>query len=145
MIPGFKDVRDVFQWIAFNLGLRSEHPHLPKYNFGEKADIKQAITDLGVEYSLVTDYTSLVIVREEVFQAENIVRDNASRVAKEEQARAQRANNPVQNNRQDTQQPMYNNPRPNLGGNAGGGAAGPWTLLVLLIPVIVRTFSPRKQ
>lgn len=38
MIPGFKDVRDVFQWIAFNLGLRREHPHMPRYNFGEKAE-----------------------------------------------------------------------------------------------------------
>lgn len=38
MIPGIKDIRDVFQWIAFNLGLRREHPHLPKYNFGEKAE-----------------------------------------------------------------------------------------------------------
>ena len=25
-------------WIAFNLGLRKEHPHLPRYNFGEKAE-----------------------------------------------------------------------------------------------------------
>lgn len=38
MIPGIKDIRDVLQWIAFNLGLRREHPHLPKYNFGEKAE-----------------------------------------------------------------------------------------------------------
>jgi cytochrome b subunit of formate dehydrogenase len=38
MIPGLNDIRDVFQWIAFNLGLRREHPHLPKYNFGEKLE-----------------------------------------------------------------------------------------------------------
>ncbi|MCA9892935.1 MAG: c-type cytochrome [Anaerolineae bacterium] len=38
MIPGLRDIRDVLQWIAFNLGLRREHPHLPRYNFGEKVE-----------------------------------------------------------------------------------------------------------
>ena len=38
MIPGIRGVRDVIQWIAFNLGLRKEHPHLPRYNFGEKVE-----------------------------------------------------------------------------------------------------------
>lgn len=38
MLPGIKDVRDVFQFIAFNLGLRREHPNMPRYNFGEKAE-----------------------------------------------------------------------------------------------------------
>lgn len=38
MIPGPRDLRDVLQWIAYNLGLRQEHPHLPRYNFGEKAE-----------------------------------------------------------------------------------------------------------
>jgi cytochrome b subunit of formate dehydrogenase len=38
MIPGLNDARDVIQWIAFNLGLRKQHPHMPRYNFGEKAE-----------------------------------------------------------------------------------------------------------
>lgn len=38
MIPGPRDARDVLQWIAFNLGLRKAHPHMPRYNFGEKAE-----------------------------------------------------------------------------------------------------------
>ena len=38
MIPTIRDVRDVLQWIAFNLGLRKTHPYLPRYNFGEKAE-----------------------------------------------------------------------------------------------------------
>lgn len=38
MIPGIRDIRDVFNWIAFNLGLRKDHPHLPRYNFGEKVE-----------------------------------------------------------------------------------------------------------
>ena len=38
MLPGKRDLRDVLQWIAFNLGLRKDHPHLPRYNFGEKVE-----------------------------------------------------------------------------------------------------------
>lgn len=38
MIPGLRDVRDVLHWIGFNLGLRKSHPHLPRYNFGEKVE-----------------------------------------------------------------------------------------------------------
>lgn len=38
MMPGIRDLRDAIHWIGFNLGLRKEHPHLPRYNFGEKAE-----------------------------------------------------------------------------------------------------------
>jgi cytochrome b subunit of formate dehydrogenase/mono/diheme cytochrome c family protein len=38
MIPGLRDLRDVLGWIGFNLGLRKQHPHFPRYNFGEKAE-----------------------------------------------------------------------------------------------------------
>jgi len=38
LMVGFRDLRDLIQWIAFNLGIRQSHPSLPKYNFGEKAE-----------------------------------------------------------------------------------------------------------
>lgn len=38
MIPGIRDLRDAINWVSFNLGLRKSHPHLPRYNFGEKAE-----------------------------------------------------------------------------------------------------------
>lgn len=38
MIPGPRDLRDVIHWVAYNLGLRKSHPHLPRYNFGEKVE-----------------------------------------------------------------------------------------------------------
>jgi cytochrome b subunit of formate dehydrogenase len=38
MIPGLKDVKDVIQWIAYNLGWKREHPKMPRYNFGEKVE-----------------------------------------------------------------------------------------------------------
>ena len=38
MIPGLRDLSDVRDWVLFNLGLKREHPHLPRFNFGEKAE-----------------------------------------------------------------------------------------------------------
>lgn len=38
MMPSFKDIRDAFDWVMFNLGFKQEHPHMPRYNFGEKAE-----------------------------------------------------------------------------------------------------------
>jgi Ca-activated chloride channel family protein len=60
-------------------------------DFGENADLKQVIVDLGVEYGLVTDYTAMVVVRDEVFDAHGIKRSNQARLAIEEAARQQRA------------------------------------------------------
>ena len=38
MIPGFRDIRDVLHWMAYNLGWVRNHPQMPRYNFGEKAE-----------------------------------------------------------------------------------------------------------
>lgn len=38
MMPGFNDVTDAINWVLFNLGFRQEHPHMPRYNFGEKVE-----------------------------------------------------------------------------------------------------------
>ena len=103
---------------------------------GEDPDSRQAIVDVAKEYGLVTDYTSMIVVREEQFQNYGIDRSNQVRVAKEQTARQQRSSAPVVNNRVDTQQPMYTKPRayPSSSGHSGGGALGPWVLL-LLIPL----------
>ncbi|MET0074109.1 MAG: VWA domain-containing protein, partial [Candidatus Thiodiazotropha lotti] len=100
---------------------------------GEDADTRQAIVDVAKEYGLVTDYTSMVVVREEQFQQHGIDRHNQARVAKERAARQQRAAVPVTDNRVDNQQPMFNKPRAYP--TSGGGALGPW-LLLLLIPLL---------
>ncbi len=100
-------------------------------DFGDDADIKQAITDLALEHSLVTDYTSMVVLRDEVFDARGIKRNNRDRLAIEDQARQQRAAQPVQSRRVDTAQPMYSSPRT----SHGGGAFGGWLLGLLLLPL----------
>ncbi len=38
MLPTLRDARDVWDWARYNVGLRREHPRLPRYNFGEKVE-----------------------------------------------------------------------------------------------------------
>ena len=97
--------------------------------FGGDADIEQAITDIAVENSLVTDYTSMIVLREERYQELGIDRLNKSRVEKEQLARQERLAQGARNNRVDTQQPMYAEQRASHGN--GGGAFDIWMLLLL--------------
>ncbi len=115
---------------------------------GEDADSKQAIVDIASEYGLVTDYTSMIVVREEVFKQHNINRTNKQRVEKEHQARQQRSAAPVRDNRKDTQAPAFSQPRayPSGGnGGSGGGATGPWFILLLLPMLIALRNKKRNQ
>lgn len=102
-------------------------------DFGEEADLKQAVVDLGVEYGLVTNHTSMVVVREKMFDAYGIKRQNRDRLAVEKAARQVRASRPAQSRRADTNQPMYSAGRASH--SDGGGALDPWTLL-LVLPVV---------
>jgi len=95
-------------------------------NFGEDADARQSITDIALEYGLVTDYTSMLVVRDEVFQSRGIKRDNQARLAVEHAAQQQRSQSAPQSRRVDRQQPMYRHPRAAPG--SGGGAFDPWML-----------------
>jgi formate dehydrogenase gamma subunit len=38
MVPTLRDLRDVRDWVLYNLGLKKDHPRLPRYNFGEKVE-----------------------------------------------------------------------------------------------------------
>lgn len=98
-------------------------------DFGEQADLKRAATDLALEYGLVTDYTSMIVLREDQFAARGIQRGNQARVAVEQAAQQQRAQAAPVNRRVDGQQPMYSG---NSAGHSGGGALDGWTVLVLL-------------
>ena len=91
--------------------------------FGADQDTEDAITDLAIEYGLVTDFTSMIVVREEVFAAQGIKRTNRDRVAAENVARQARAAQPPQARRVDQNQPMYSKPRPSTGGGGSGGGA----------------------
>ncbi len=88
--------------------------------FGADQDTEDAITDLATEYGLVTDYTSMIVVRDEVFAAQGIRRTNRDRVATERIAQQTRATRAPQNRRADQQRPMYQKKRPSTGGGSMG-------------------------
>lgn len=110
-------------------------------NVGESNDSKQAITDLALEHGLVTDYTSMIVVRDEVFQSHGITRMNRDRLAVENAAQQQRAQSTPKSNRVDQQQPMYSQSRPSL----GGGALDPWMLALMFIPFFRALRRPRSK
>lgn len=109
-------------------------------DFGEKPDLKQAVIDLGVEYGLVTDYTAMVVVRDEVFAQRGIERHNKKRLAAEHAAQQQRASRAAPSHRVDTSQPMYSTDRPS---HSGAGALDALSLL-LLLPLIWLALRERR-
>jgi Ca-activated chloride channel family protein len=95
---------------------------------GESDALRNRIVDLGTEYSLVTDYTSMLVVEDAVFENESIQRRNADRVARENQARQQRQTQAPTPRRLDTPQTFQGRSAPGLG--SGSGPVGPLFLLV---------------
>jgi Ca-activated chloride channel family protein len=84
-----------------------------------------AIRDLGLEYQIVTDYTSMVVLSDTAFADRGIERHNQTRIAREQQARAKKAQQPAKNYTVDKKKPAFKFKVPNLGG--GGGAIDPLT------------------
>ncbi len=106
--------------------------------FGADQDTEDAITDLAFEYGLVTDYTSMIVVRDDVFAAQGIKRSNRDRVATERAARQTRSARTPQNRRVDQHRPMYQKKRP----STGGGSMG---LPMILSLVGLLLFRQRKR
>jgi Ca-activated chloride channel family protein len=108
-------------------------------DFGEKPDLKQAVIDLGVEYGLVTDYTAMVVMQDEIFAQRGIQRHSQARLAIEHAAQPQRAQHPPASRRVDTQEPMYHSSRPS---HSGGSGALDACFLLLLIPLAWLSVRP---
>ncbi len=120
-----------------------EHLSREMENFGDDADSKEAISDIGVEYGLVTDYTSMVVVRDEVFQQLGIERQNRNRLQKEFVAQELRVQRKTSSSRIDNAEPMFQQNRPTTRNSGGGaGAIDPWAIL-LLLPLVYLGY--RKQ
>ena len=100
-------------------------------DFGEQADMRQAVVDIATEYGLVTDYTSMLVVSDEVFEQHGIERNNRQRVATEQAAQHHRLQQAPTSRRIDTQQPMYSGNRASHGGNGAGGIDLVAALLIL--------------
>ena len=68
---------------------------------GENDGLRKKVIDLGTEYSLVTNYTSMLVVSEIEMENEQIQRRNADRVNIERKAQQNRRAQPVRNYRVD--------------------------------------------
>ncbi len=114
---------------------------------GERGELRQAIVDLGTEYSIVSNHTSMVVVRKERFDELGIERKNAGRTSTERSARAQRGQQPAVTTRADTAQPMFgNSPAHDIGGGGGGaGAVGPGFVALLAGLYGVRAWLRRRR
>lgn len=112
--------------------------------FGDDADLKDAITATAVAHGLVTPYTSMLVVREDVFQALNIDRTNARRLETEAAAQAARSVAPVQNRQADSAQPMFAAPRATHSGGNGSGAIDPLAGLLVIGVGILLARSARR-
>jgi Ca-activated chloride channel family protein len=96
----------------------------------EDADTKQAIVDVALDYGLLTDFTSLLVVEEQVFEQLSIEQKNKRRVEIERKAKEQRSAQQVTPVSVDDQQPMFTSPAPSSG-SSGGGSLGHIGLLVM--------------
>jgi Ca-activated chloride channel family protein len=96
---------------------------------GETENLRRRVIQLGTEYSLVTDYTSMLVLEEHRFKDFGIERTNRDRVQNERQAQQQRQSQPARNYRVDQNQPadstkdttFENRRSPGI----GGGPVGP--------------------
>lgn len=107
----------------------------------EGADAKQAVIDLSKEFGIVTPYTSMIVVRDEVFKTLAIDRTNAERLARETAARDSRRQSVATSGdapsakpasrRVDANKPMFTKPRPSHGSGRSGGGSGDLGLIGL--------------
>ena len=107
-------------------------------------EAEPVIRQLGIDYQLVTDETSMAVLSDEAFRAYGIERRNAVRTAAEHRAQSRRSQEPVKNYRVDI--PAAGNPpldcRSNGGENnlfklsaprLGGGAIAPVPALFVIV------------
>lgn len=93
---------------------------------------EKAIRDLGVQYQLVSDYTSMVVLDDGTFEKRGIARNNRDRVSIERAAQAARVTLAPTNNRVDSSKPMFTG---RSHGIRGGGAFDPLTVFLALVAV----------
>jgi Ca-activated chloride channel family protein len=108
------------------------------------SEYRDVIVDVGTHYSIVSDYTSMVVVREERFEEMGIERKNKQRTETERNARAARAQSPVTATRVDSGQPMFGD-KPAHGTGTGTGAVGPWFMGVLVGLGGLRAWRERRR
>ena len=109
-----------------------------------QSEYRGAIVDVGTSYSIVSDYTSMVVVREERFEEMGIERRNKRRTETERNARTARVQSPASATRIDSGRPMFGD-RPAHSTGTGTGAVGPWFIGVLVGLGGLRSWRARRR
>ncbi len=93
---------------------------------GESEALRAEIVRLGTAFSLVSDYTSMVILDDEALENNSLQRSNQQRVQTERAAQQQRAAAPARSTRVDKGGVFNNLPAPGI----GSGPVGPLFLIL---------------
>jgi len=117
-----------------------EHETLADTGLMQRAEAQTAIRDLGVDYQLVTDETSMIVLDDAAFERHGIERRNRERTRIEHTAQARKQAQPVQGHRVDREKPMFDLPAPSI----GGGAIDPVTGLLALGAGVLGLASRRR-
>lgn len=109
---------------------------------GKTPALKQQVMDLGTTYSLVTDYTSMLVISEQEMENSGIQRTNAERVNRERRAQTARSKTAAGNHRVDQSASGGMFDTPNTSGSQksayrrspgiGSGPVGPLFLALVL-------------
>jgi Ca-activated chloride channel family protein len=88
------------------------------------------VVDIGEHYSIVTDYTSMVVLDEQEMEGLGLQRRNADRVQRERAAQKQRLTAPVKSYRVDNNKSggTFNGAK---SPGVGSGPVGPWFIALL--------------
>ncbi|WP_269543140.1 VIT and vWA domain-containing protein [Cerasicoccus fimbriatus] len=104
------------------------------------------IQDIGVQYQIVTDETSMLVLDDATFAKHGIDRKNQQRMQAEHAAQAQRQASPAKVVRADSESPMFTLPTPRIGGGGGGGAfEGPVAALLVAFAGWFYAANRRKE
>lgn len=96
-------------------------------------EAEHVIRETGVQYQLVTDYTSMVVLADDVFEKRGIARNNKQRIEIERAAQVTRSTAGPVNRSVDQGKPMF---RGRSHGLKGGGAFDPWMAMLAMLTAI---------
>lgn len=106
---------------------------------GVSDKLRKKVVDLGVEYSLVTDYTAMVVVDEIEAEELGFKRNNAKRIKKERDSQKSKSTKPGKNYRVDktnSSRTLAKSNKPTFNGSSspgiGTGPVGPFFIMLLL-------------
>lgn len=109
------------------------------------SEAKPMIEKLGVDYQIVTDETSMIVLADDRFEKHGIERRNRDRSALELAAQTRRANGPARSYRIDSSRPMFDHPAPGAGGRKGGGAVDPISASFALLATAGAYLAERRR